>query len=146
MFGRSKMGMESLSEVGCAARGMAGSPVSEGSKRPRGCIRGMNCRMVGNLSVVFFFSSRRRHTRWNCDWGSDVCSSDLVEVERDLDLRHAPRRGWNAVQVEATQRAVVARHLALALQDVDLDRGLAVRCGREDLRAKIGRASCRERV
>src|SRR6266568_3990421 len=27
--------------------------------------------------VVFFFSSRRRHTRWNCDWSSDVCSSDL---------------------------------------------------------------------
>src|SRR5689334_10026482 len=23
-----------------------------------------------------FFSSRRRHTRWNCDWSSDVCSSD----------------------------------------------------------------------
>src|SRR5438309_1525689 len=27
--------------------------------------------------VSFFFSSRRRHTRWNCDWSSDVCSSDL---------------------------------------------------------------------
>src|SRR6266481_8416457 len=27
----------------------------------------------------FFFSSRRRHTRWNCDWSSDVCSSDLEE-------------------------------------------------------------------
>src|SRR6267143_4178822 len=27
---------------------------------------------------TFFFSSRRRHTRWNCDWSSDVCSSDLV--------------------------------------------------------------------
>src|SRR6266481_7399322 len=27
--------------------------------------------------VFFFFSSRRRHTRWNCDWSSDVCSSDL---------------------------------------------------------------------
>src|SRR5689334_24309527 len=26
---------------------------------------------------LFFFSSRRRHTRWNCDWSSDVCSSDL---------------------------------------------------------------------
>src|SRR5689334_14881535 len=25
----------------------------------------------------FFFSSRSRHTRWNCDWSSDVCSSDL---------------------------------------------------------------------
>src|SRR5579862_7117445 len=28
----------------------------------------------------FFFSSRRRHTRWNCDWSSDVCSSDLYKV------------------------------------------------------------------
>src|SRR2546430_11594730 len=26
---------------------------------------------------VFFFSSRRRHTRFDCDWSSDVCSSDL---------------------------------------------------------------------
>src|SRR5689334_25257427 len=26
----------------------------------------------------FFFSGRRRHTRWNCDWSSDVCSSDLA--------------------------------------------------------------------
>src|SRR5438309_2546338 len=30
--------------------------------------------------VTFFFSSRRRHTRWNCDWSSDVCSSDLRSV------------------------------------------------------------------
>src|SRR5260370_8326825 len=29
------------------------------------------------LVVVFFFSSRRRHTRFKCDWSSDVCSSDL---------------------------------------------------------------------
>src|SRR2546430_5820236 len=27
--------------------------------------------------VYFFFSSRRRHTRFDCDWSSDVCSSDL---------------------------------------------------------------------
>src|SRR5256886_2736914 len=27
----------------------------------------------------FFFSSRRRHTRFDCDWSSDVCSSDLAE-------------------------------------------------------------------
>src|SRR5260370_36451843 len=26
----------------------------------------------------FFFSSRRRHTRFKCDWSSDVCSSDLA--------------------------------------------------------------------
>src|SRR5688572_33006375 len=29
------------------------------------------------LCIFFFFSSRRRHTRFDCDWSSDVCSSDL---------------------------------------------------------------------
>src|SRR3989449_4471481 len=29
---------------------------------------------------VFFFSSRRRHTRCSRDWSSDVCSSDLLEI------------------------------------------------------------------
>src|SRR2546430_17460506 len=29
------------------------------------------------VCVFFFFSSRRRHTRFDCDWSSDVCSSDL---------------------------------------------------------------------
>src|SRR2546430_17130280 len=27
--------------------------------------------------LFFFFSSRRRHTRFDCDWSSDVCTSDL---------------------------------------------------------------------
>src|SRR2546430_5515668 len=30
--------------------------------------------------MAFFFSSRRRHTRFDCDWSSDVCSSDLLEL------------------------------------------------------------------
>src|SRR6266568_7712844 len=34
--------------------------------------------------LFFFFSSRRRHTRWNCDWSSDVCSSDLAERMRRM--------------------------------------------------------------
>src|SRR5256886_12417460 len=29
------------------------------------------------MVFIFFFSSRRRHTRFDCDWSSDVCSSDL---------------------------------------------------------------------
>src|SRR2546430_9693670 len=29
-------------------------------------------------ACCFFVSSRRRHTRFDCDWSSDVCSSDLV--------------------------------------------------------------------
>src|SRR6266487_2357006 len=36
-------------------------------------------------TVFFFFSSRRRHTRWTGDWSSDVCSSDLL---------HRVRRAW----------------------------------------------------
>src|SRR5258706_11497048 len=32
---------------------------------------------IRELLVVFFFSSRRRHTRLVSDWSSDVCSSDL---------------------------------------------------------------------
>src|SRR6266481_7818269 len=39
--------------------------------------------VVGALVSVFFFSSRRRHTRWNCDWSSDVCSSDLAKLLED---------------------------------------------------------------
>src|SRR5690606_40800364 len=32
------------------------------------------------LQLVFFFSSRRRHTRFSRDWSSDVCSSDLFRL------------------------------------------------------------------
>src|SRR5207302_2597732 len=32
-----------------------------------------------DIAGVFFFSSRRRHTRFSRDWSSDVCSSDLFE-------------------------------------------------------------------
>src|SRR3712207_7520337 len=35
----------------------------------------------------FFFSSRRRHTRYWRDWSSDVCSSDLRGALRGLDVR-----------------------------------------------------------
>src|SRR5437762_4309659 len=41
----------------------------------------------------FFFSSRRRHTRYIGDWSSDVCSSDLLEIDelarQLLDVGHA---------------------------------------------------------
>src|SRR5437660_6796002 len=37
----------------------------------------------------FFFSSRRRHTRWPRDWSSDVCSSDLPSLTRST--ARAPR-------------------------------------------------------
>src|SRR5207237_9978516 len=43
---------------------------------------------VLRVSVLrhFFFSSRRRHTRFKCDWSSDVCSSDLsTSIPLDVD-------------------------------------------------------------
>src|SRR5690348_17718351 len=36
--------------------------------------------MVAIFFCFFFFSSRRRHTRWTGDWSSDVCSSDLIQA------------------------------------------------------------------
>src|SRR5690606_40217133 len=36
---------------------------------------------------VFFFSSRRRHTRFSRDWSSDVCSSDLARVDGQVNLK-----------------------------------------------------------
>src|SRR5690625_138163 len=39
----------------------------------------------------FFFSSRRRHTRWPRDWSSDVCSSDLHEEVPTVTLPDSPR-------------------------------------------------------
>src|SRR5256885_5050888 len=38
-------------------------------------------------SCVFFFSSRRRHTRLQGDWSSDVCSSDLAQAVYEEILR-----------------------------------------------------------
>src|SRR5690625_7227869 len=40
------------------------------------------------VSYSFFFSSRRRHTRWPRDWSSDVCSSDLTAIAVVLDRVH----------------------------------------------------------
>src|SRR5256886_8934892 len=46
------------------------------------------CRCRELSVVVFFFSSRRRHTRFDCDWSSDVCSSDLRALEnQEFHLR-----------------------------------------------------------
>src|SRR3989475_6620142 len=39
-------------------------------------------RILVSAVAFFFFSSRRRHTRFDCDWSSDVCSSDLSRSGR----------------------------------------------------------------
>src|SRR3989338_9485064 len=51
---------------------------------------------ITEIKKYVFFTSRGRHTRWNCDWSSDVCSSDLglsriakcvCEIARDMHNR-----------------------------------------------------------
>src|SRR4051794_17506535 len=38
------------------------------------------------VMCFFFFSSRRRHTRWTGDWSSDVCSSDLLPARTVVNV------------------------------------------------------------
>src|SRR2546429_2621872 len=61
-------------------------------------------REAANAANLFFFSSRRRHTRCSRDWSSDVCSSDLYRCRltafRDSLWR---REFFNAVREQ--QRA-----------------------------------------
>src|SRR6267154_450771 len=53
----------------------------------------------------FFFSSRRRHTRWTGDWSSDVCSSDLGGEKE-------PRALPGHVQVDVAERVLADRSQA----------------------------------
>src|SRR5437879_12286757 len=81
---------------------------------------------------VFFFSSRRRHTRYIGDWSSDVCSYDLDEALQ------AFRNSLAAIPeyAEACDNARrTAKILGRGLQELE-------RCG---AKPEIGRASCRER-
>src|SRR5205085_9261975 len=57
------------------------------------------CMLMETKNLVFFFSSRRRHTRFDCDWSSDVCSSDL----------HL----WPAIGLDSPLAQLVARQLGL---------------------------------
>src|SRR5438270_4756743 len=47
-------------------------------------------RLQEQQKLCFFFSSRRRHTRFDCDWSSDVCSSDLelLQPVAQIELAH----------------------------------------------------------
>src|SRR5437870_12019304 len=62
---------------------------------------------------MFFFSSRRRHTRWPRDWSSDVCSSDLGAGELEDVGEH------RLADIFELTRAVQRRDLGLALKTLE---------------------------
>src|SRR5688500_20248169 len=90
-----------------------------------------------------FFSSRRRHTRLQGDWSSDVCSSDLARVTDQRERRHPLEHGPALQPGGAAERPPVVPQLRGAQPEAP-ETG-ADRPG-EMGAAEIGRASCRERV
>src|SRR6266496_6475869 len=71
-----------------------------------------------SVSVVFFFSSRRRHTRSLRDWSSDVCSSDLAMRPRS---RHAVASSGVACHLAPVALMSSERIAAFAYHDVTDD-------------------------
>src|SRR5256885_13163834 len=90
-------------------------------------------------TVFFFFSSRRRHTRLQGDWSSDVCSSDLGRFRKRESLFTDARRVLKQVWLFKN-----AAHRDSADHPSELQRGS--RDGALTRGHEIGRASCRERV
>src|SRR2546430_4559625 len=73
----------------------------------------------------FFFSSRRRHTRFDCDWSSDVCSSDLVTVVelKDIQLPDSMQRAMaRQAEAEREKRAKIIAAEGEALAAGELGR------------------------
>src|SRR5689334_2115857 len=77
------------------------------------------------LSIIFFFvfffffSSRRRHTRWNCDWSSDVCSSDLeYALVKEADEKLAKTKADSA-KIKADSVRAEKKDLILDLDGLD---------------------------
>src|SRR5256885_5276335 len=70
--------------------------------------------------LFFFFSSRRRHTRLQGDWSSDVCSSDLRSGRRRHGRRHV--RGRAASRRDGHLLAARFLRVVLLLLDVVEDR------------------------
>src|SRR5207237_7711399 len=57
----------------------------------------------------FFFSSRRRHTRFKCDWSSDVCSSDLMKKRFEVERREIKDSDVEVVLLSASSREALKR-------------------------------------
>src|SRR5438309_9196653 len=73
-----------------------------------------------DLDMLFFFSSRRRHTRWNCDWSSDVCSSDLDQVmHRGRPLTSEDLK--KVVNVSLMENDCIAEHTIIACGEQGVD-------------------------
>src|SRR5690606_26959867 len=88
------------------------------------------CLLLECLFFVFFFSSRRRHTRFSRDWSSDVCSSDL---HRYLVTGLLARGGMSTVYRGMDTRLQRPVAIKVMHQQYAADRSWAQRFQREAL-------------
>src|SRR5256885_12947120 len=88
---------------------------------------------------VFFFSSRRRHTRLQGDWSSDVCSSDLAPSR-------STGRSWTASSCRPNASPHSSRTGSRLSVSTATSSHRRFRSYRWTIGLEIGRASCRERV
>src|SRR2546430_13138702 len=100
-----------------------------------------------STSLVFFFSSRRRHTRFDCDWSSDVCSSDLgakpAKPKDAMDPIHYKVKPGDSLWA-------LARRFGVKLKEVLVMNGITdarrLRPGQELLLPPAGSAGLPQRV
>src|SRR5256885_11881782 len=85
-----------------------------------------------NYAHIFFFSSRRRHTRLQGDWSSDVCSSDLAAGRAACELS-AGTGNLGAAFTGVTSTA--------AIFNCDKSRGVVSGVGRTALLSSVGKFS-----
>src|SRR5256885_3944719 len=95
---------------------------------------------IENDGYLFFFSSRRRHTRLQGDWSSDVCSSDLVVMEV------APRFSQNPQTLADIYVMNKSGGMVPLSAFASFGPGSTPLSVNHHGQFEIGRASCRERV
>src|SRR5437762_5184731 len=93
------------------------------------------------MMILFFFSSRRRHTRYIGDWSSDVCSSDLAicSCAGGDDFSTSIAFGWLVLLTSGGFACGFVKAFTPTY-----DKEIANRAAMPI--PKIGRASCRERM
>src|SRR5699024_5434866 len=74
--------------------------------------------------VVFFFSSRRRHTRSKRDWSSDVCSSDLLQSQGNWLIQSNAElgEGYSDISICTSEKIGIIIELKYA-EDGNLEKG-----------------------
>src|SRR5256884_4880901 len=91
---------------------------------------------------LFFFSSRRRHTRCSRDWSSDVCSSDLIIIDIVVRGDTAYDYGWHEFTLRPKDGGQPirkrVRYFELWSKDSSGDWKIAFHINNHDVREELG--------